>query len=238
MSAATLPTPASAKRESRIQTFARLLPVLRPNEPALLHGISWDEYRWLSDHRDEMCSGIRLVYDRGRLELVAPSFFHERVSRRLAQTVVGLSAVLKTPVLAGGATTFSREDLANGLEPDECFYVQNIEAVRTLDDIDLSVHPPPDLAIEVDHTNSTIPKQPIYARLGVPELWRFDESVVTFLIRQPDGTYQPQPNSRAFPVVNSAELSRFVMSHTHLDEAAFLLNCISWATAAFVPQQP
>jgi Uma2 family endonuclease len=238
MSAATLPTPAPAKREPRIQTVARLLPVLRPNEPALFHGISWDEYRWLSDYRDEICSGIRLVYDRGRLELVAPSFFHERVSRRLAQTVIGLSGALKIPVLAGGATTFSREDLANGLEPDECFYIQNIEVVRPLDDIDLSVRPPPDLAIEVDYTNSTIPKQPIYARLGVPELWRFDDATVTFLIRQLDGSYTPQPNSRAFPLVNSAELSRFVMSHTHLDEAAFLLNCMSWATAAFAPPQP
>ncbi len=237
MSAAVLPTPA-LPRESRIQTVARLLGVLRPNEPALFHGVTWGEYRWLSDRRDEVCSGIRLVYDRGRLELVAPSFFHERVSRRLARCVIGLSAVLKIPVLAGGTTTFSREDLENGLEPDECFYIQHIERVRHLADIDLTVHPPPDLAIEVDHTNSTIPKEPICARLGVPELWRFDDSAVTFLIRQPDGRYQPQSNSRAFPAVNSAELSRFVMSHTHLDEAAFLLNCMSWATATFVPQQP
>jgi Uma2 family endonuclease len=236
MSAATLPTPAPSKRESRIQTVARLLGVLRPNEPALFHGITWDEYRWLSDHRDEVCSGIRLVYDRGRLELVAPSFFHERISRRLAQCVIGLSGALKTPVLSGGATTFSREDLDNGLEPDECFYIQNIERVRPLTDIDLSVHPPPDLAIEVDHTNSTIPKDPIYARLGVPELWRFDEVAVTFLLRQPDGSYTPSPTSRAFPAVNSAELTRFLMSHTDLDEMAFLLNCMNWATTAFASQ--
>jgi Uma2 family endonuclease len=232
MSAATLPTPAPA-RESRIQTISRLLGVLRPNEPALFHGITWGEYRWLSDRRDEVCSGIRLVYDRGRLELVAPSFFHERVSHRLAQSVIGLSGALKIPVMAGGATTFSREDLENGLEPDECFYIQNIERVRHLTDIDLAVHPPPDLAIEVDHTNSTIPKEPIYARLGVPELWRFDEAAVTFLIRQADGRYLPSPMSRAFPLVNSAELSRFVMSHTDLDEAAFLFNCMNWATTTF-----
>jgi Uma2 family endonuclease len=231
MSAATLPTPAA--RESRIQTVARLLPVLRPNEPALFHGVTWAEYRWLSDHRDTTGSGVRITYDRGRLELVAPSFFHERISRRLAQTVNVFSAVLKIPALSGGATTFDREDIENGLEPHECFYVQNIERVRPLTDIDLSVHPPPDLAIEVDRTNSTIHKEPIYARLGVPELWRFDDAVVTFLVRQPDGSYVSQPTSRAFPAVNSAELTRFVMSHTDLDEGAFLLNCMSWATATF-----
>lgn len=231
MSATTLPTPAA--REPRMQTVARLLAVLRPNEPAFFHGVTWAEYRWLSDHRDATGSGVRITYDRGRLELVAPSFFHERISRRLAQSVSVFSAVLKVPALSGGATTFDREDIENGLEPDECFYIQNIERVRPLTDLDLSVHPPPDLAIEVDRTNSSIHKEPIYARLGVPELWRFDDSVVTFLVRQPDGSSASQPTSRAFPTVNSADLTRFVMSHTDLDEGAFLLNCMSWATATF-----
>lgn len=232
MSTATMPPPAPP-REPRIQTVARLLGVIQPNEPVLLHGITWTEYRWLSDHRDEAHSQVRLTYDRGRLELVAPSFFHERVSHRLAQCVNVLSGVLKTPVLAGGSTTFDREDIESGLEPDECFYIQNIEAVRPLTDIDLTVHPPPDLAIEVDRTNSSIPRQPIYGRLGVSELWRFDDTTVVFLIRQPDGTYLPQATSRAFPAVNSAELSRFVMSHTDLDEGTFLLNCMNWATTTF-----
>src|SRR5262249_32766873 len=149
-------------------------------------GVSWAEYQWLREQKDELHAHIRLAFDNGRLEFVAPSFFHERVSHRLAQCVSVLSAVLGVPALAGGAATFDRADLANGLEPDECFYVRNIERVRPLTAIDLTIHPPPDLAIEIDHTNSSLPKQPIYARLGVPELWRFDTTAVTFLIRQPD----------------------------------------------------
>lgn len=216
-----------------IVVAAQLLGKLAPGCPVLFTGVTWSEYVWLRDFADEQGGNTRMTFDRGRLELMAPSFFHERVSRRLAQTVNVLSAVLKIPALSGGATTFERADIENGLEPDECFYIQNFERVRPLDEIDLSLHPPPDLAIEVDYTNSSIPKQPIYARLGIPELWRFDTAAVVFLIRQPDGSYQRQPNSRAFPIVNSAELSRFVMSHTDLDEGAFLLNCLSWATTTF-----
>lgn len=237
MTAATLPTPAAAP-PTELGAFVELMLRLRAGKSAVLDGVTWDEYVWFDEKRDELRPGVRLTYDRGRLEVMTTSFFHDRVSRRLAAVVMVFSAVLRVPVLGGGSTTFRRADLERGLEPDECFYVQNIERVRPLADIDLTVHPPPDLAIEIDHASSSVPKQPIYAQLGVPELWRFDDSVVTFLIRQPNGGYLPQPTSRAFPTVNSAELTRFVMSHTDLDEGAFLLNCMSWATAAFVPPQP
>jgi Uma2 family endonuclease len=146
------------------------------------------------------------------------------------------TAVLPTPT-APKWDTFSHEDLVNGLEPDECFDIQNIEVVRPLNDIDLSVHPPLNLAIEVNDTNSTPSQEPVYTQLGVPELWRFDDTGVVFLIRQPDSACLPQSTSRAFPAVNSAELLRFVMSHTHLDEATFLLNHMSWSTGTLIPQR-
>lgn len=233
MSAATLPTPTPAARPTELDVFVELMTRLRPGKSAVLDGVSWDEYVWFDRQRDDRRPNVKLTYDRGRLEVMTTSFFHDRVSRRLAAVVMVFSAVLRVPVLGGGSTTFRRADLERGLEPDECFYVQNIERVRPLADIDLSIHPAPDLAIEIDHASSSVPKQPIYAQLGVSELWRFDDSVVTFLVRQPDGRYVSQPDSRAFPAVNSAELTRFVMSHTDLDEGAFLLNCMSWATATF-----
>ena len=52
-------------------------------------------------------------------------------------------------------------------------------AVRGLKRIDLRRDPPPDLVIEVDVTHSSVPRMPIYAALGVPEVWRLAEGAVS-----------------------------------------------------------
>ena len=43
-------------------------------------------------------------------------------------------------------TTFRREDLEKGLEPDQCYYITNEPKIRGKLELDLSVDPPPDLA--------------------------------------------------------------------------------------------
>jgi len=47
---------------------------------------------------------------------------------------------------------------AVGKEADECFYIKNEAAVRGKLKIDLTVDPPPDLAIEIDVSNSSLDK--------------------------------------------------------------------------------
>ena len=78
-----------------------------------------------------------------------------------------------------GSTTFRREDLERGFEPDACFYVQNEEHVRGKPRIGLNVDPPPDLVIEVDITSPPLDKLPIYAQIDVPEVWRCDGERLT-----------------------------------------------------------
>ncbi len=43
--------------------------------------------------------------------------------------------------------------------------------------INLTEDPPPDLVVEVDITHTDINKLALYARLGVPELWRFNGQI-------------------------------------------------------------
>ena len=71
-----------------------------------------------------------------------------------------------------GCWTASREELKTGIEPDECYYVQSLPAIADKERLELSVNPPPDLAIEVDISRSSLPKQPIYAAICVVEIWR------------------------------------------------------------------
>src|SRR5205823_13742873 len=89
----------------------------------LLTGISWQTYEsLLTDFGDRP---IRLTYDRGSLEIMAPAFRHEGTAKWIGELVEVLAEELSVPYFGAGSTTFRREDLERGLEPDECFYFTN-----------------------------------------------------------------------------------------------------------------
>ncbi len=45
--------------------------------------------------------------------------------------------------------------MAQGIEPDQCFYIKNHLLMRGKTRVDLTVDPLPDLAIEIDLTSKT-----------------------------------------------------------------------------------
>lgn len=213
-----------------LRTAARLLTELEPGQSAVINGLTWPSYRWIDTKRDAVRPKLKLAYHQGSLELMVVSFFHDDISRRLQIVVRHACAALAIPLRSPGGATLLSEDVDSGLEPDESFYIQSVAAVRGVRDLDLSIHPPPDLVIEVDHSRSSLGKQPIYAALGVPELWRFADGEVTFLVRNRRGVYRPQAASRALPVVNSADVSRLVLTESD-DDTAVLEAVMAWADA-------
>src|SRR5262249_36919202 len=128
----------------------------------------------------------------------------------LGRLVDVLTEELNIPVQAGRSTTFRRKKKQRGLEPDNCYWIANEARVRGLRRIDLRIHPPPDLAIEVDVTHSSVNRMGIYAALGVPEVWRLSVGGLTFQILGADGKYAPVSHSRAFPLVAPGDLASFL----------------------------
>jgi Uma2 family endonuclease len=167
----------------------------------VLRDVPWEYYVHLRDN--EANNHIRMSYYRGVLELMSPQFRHEKHGRRLDHLVMMVTAVLDIPCADAGSTTFRREDVAAGKEPDTCFYLSHEPRVREKEDLDLAIDPPPDLAIEVDNQNRSIGKLPIYAALGVPEVWRYDAraGVIWFGRLQDDGTYASIDRSEALPIL-------------------------------------
>jgi hypothetical protein len=49
---------------------------------------------------------------------------------------------LQLDLVGAASTTFDREDLTQGFEPDACFYLQDAARVRGRKRIDLAVDPP------------------------------------------------------------------------------------------------
>ena len=135
----------------------------------LLRNISWQTYQALLKDVEEQ-PGIRMTYDRGLLEIMTPLDPHESYKKLLGRFVEALTEELNVEIRSLGSRTCNREDLARGLEPDQCYYIQNEQVVWDKDQIDFHQDPPPDLVIEIDITSSSINRLELYADLGVPEV--------------------------------------------------------------------
>ena len=130
---------------------------------------------------------------------MSPSKQHEQISYLMGRMVDEWTESQNREIHGGRSTTFRRSDLARGLEPDNCYWIANEPLVRERDEVDLSVDPPPDLALDVDVTSSWIPKLPIYQSLGVPEVWRWQNESLEIVVLGSEQTYVAQPHSSCLP---------------------------------------
>lgn len=191
----------------------------------LLSGVGWQDFlRWLKLLGDRH---VRVTYDRGELELITLSPLHERCASLLGQFLEALTDAFQLPRLSLGSTTFKRKKLKRGLEPDRCYYLTNEPLMRSKDKIDLRHDPPPDLALEVEITRSALNRMGLYAKLGVPEVWRFDGQKLQ-VHQLGEGKYQACERSQYFPQVPLPELLRFLQMRTQVDETTLLRLFREW----------
>ncbi|MDH6060245.1 Uma2 family endonuclease [Chrysosporum bergii ANA360D] len=167
---------------------------VQPGQCLILRDISWAEFeailQELGEHR-----GGRVVYYQGVLEIRMPLPEHEKVKILIGEFVKILLDELEIDWEPYGSTTFKRQEMATGLEPDDCFYIQNAARMIGKNRLNLSVDPPPDLAIEIDVTSKT--QLSAYLALGVPELWCYaDTQLQIFLLHE--GEYVQVENSPTF----------------------------------------
>ncbi|HEY9726143.1 MAG TPA: Uma2 family endonuclease [Chroococcales cyanobacterium] len=142
-----------------------------PGQRVLLSDVSWQEFEAILEDLGEHRAS-RVAYDNGTLEIMTPLPEHETNKELVSDLVKALLEELDIEFCSLGSTTFKNQEMLKGIEPDNCFYIQNEAAVRGKNRLDLTVDPPPDLALEIDLTSRTHPS--IYEALGVPELWRFE----------------------------------------------------------------
>jgi len=170
--------------------------------------LSWEDYELLRHETEGR--NIRITYDRGRTVLLSPLPIHEKIKRLAGRLIETATYDLDIPVSSFGSTTWKRQDMAKGLEADECYYIQNEPLVHGRGDIDLKQDPPPDLAVEIDITHVPIDRPSVYAALGVRELWRSDGERFTFLRRTTSNTYEAIPASDALPLLTPQIVDRFI----------------------------
>lgn len=184
-----------------------------PTELIHLSGISWQTYETLlqelSDRR------LRLTYNRGNLEIMAPSPEHERFKKVSGRFVETMAEELDIQIEPLGSTTLKHPKLS-GAEPDECFYIYNIDAVRGKKRLDLTADPAPDLVVEIDVTISSQSRLQVYADLGIAEVWIYNgESLVIQQLQ--NGGYITSQTSQFFLNIPIPEIAGFLQQAETMD---------------------
>jgi Uma2 family endonuclease len=198
----------------------------------LLYGVDWRTYTRLLRAFAER-PGVRLTYDRGVLELMTLSHEHESQRYLLARIVDALTEELRLPVKGGASTTFRRRKRQRGLEADSCWWIAHEPAVRGKKVIDLRNDPPPDLALEIDITHSSLDRLSIYEKLCFPEVWRLEQRTLVCHLLDNSGKYQESLTSRAFPGLVVADLVAFLALSGQMDENAIIARFRTWVRQQF-----
>jgi Uma2 family endonuclease len=201
-------------------------PEVRIEERFVLHDVSWETYEQLLKNYESR-SVPRFTYDQGNLEIMSPSIPHEEAREALILLVNMICEVRELDVRGLGSTTHKRADLLKGVEPDACFYIQNVESITGKHELDLTVSPPADLVIEIDISSPSIAKLPIYSALGVPEVWWFANAEIKFL-RLGKEQYAVVNESIVLPRVLAQDVTRFVNEAGTVKRPQWLRSAREW----------
>ncbi|PSR14897.1 hypothetical protein C8255_23565 [filamentous cyanobacterium CCP3] len=200
--------------------------LIQSPDRVILQNISWQTYRSLvSDFEQE--PALRLTYDLGTLEIRMPLDPHETYKKLLGRLIEAATEELGLEIRSLGSRTCDREDLAKGLEPDQCYYIQHEAQVRGVGQINLAQYPPPDLAVEIDITSSSLDRLAIYSALRIPELWRFDGENLTIYALRGEG-YIVSLTSLALPPLAASDIERFLRLQPTTGENSLVKQFRQW----------
>ena len=164
----------------------------------LMSGISWSHYELMLEMRGERRQP-RMAYLDGVLELRSTSEDHERITcwiRSLLEVYM-----LETGMDFGGYGSYTmteRADLA-GAEADQCYRLG----------LDQTKGRSPDLAIEVIWTHGGVDKLEIYRRLGVREVWFWDDGAIE-VHALVGAAYERRDRSLVVPGIDLGLLARYL----------------------------
>ena len=199
--------------------------IVKPGQEMLLQDITWQQLENILAEMGEK-RAARISYSDGWLEIMVPLPEHEKDKEYIGDLVKILLETLQIDFEPFGSTTLKNEQMRQAVEPDTCFYIQNQAAVIGKNRLDLTVDPPPDLAIEIDITSRT--RFDNYEILGVPELWRYTKQGLEISVLQ-EGKYLKVLSSPNFPNIPIVELiNEYVQQCLTIGRSQAMRNFRTW----------
>jgi Uma2 family endonuclease len=206
----------------------------------VIRGLSWDLYDRLSDAIGEG-QHVHLAFDGEDLEIMTTGYLHEEFKELLGRLVNAGTVELDIPCNGGGQTTWKRSDVARGVEADLCDHFQLAKLMAVAAAIagryrDIADYPNPDLAIEIDLSESQVDRPGSYEALRVPEIWRFDGG--SLLIEQlgADGKYAAAASSQFLPI-RADEITRWLTEEDATNKTAWERRLRAWIRVELAPRK-
>ncbi len=220
---ATLSPPEAAETEQRLD----------------LHGLSWVQYIAIAEALSER-RGLRMAYLDGSLTLLTVSRGHDRHSDLVDTILKAVAQGCRVVFDVSGSATLRLEGVVAGVEPDRSYYFgANAVRMGAIEAIDLTTQPPPDLAVEVEVTHSADRSMMIYARLGVPEIWRLNANrgKLGFWSLGAGGEYTRVERSRFLPVLEPGDvLAQLELARTMSSYLEWLDQLPGWVRDTLLPR--
>jgi len=193
-----------------------------------LHPVSWETFNQLledlGDNRNK-----RLTYYQKTLQIMSPLGRHENNNRFIESLISVIADELNIDLKKFGSLTLKSQPLKQGAEPDSCYYITNEYQIRSKQNIDLAIDPPPDLVLEVDITSGSLNKLPIYANFRVPEFWQYKGSKLkVFLLEEESNIYQEAKASKIFPFLDLNKIPQLIEQSLEIGETATLKQFRQW----------
>jgi Uma2 family endonuclease len=196
----------------------------------ILDGVAWEDYLKLLDATPDLY--LRHTYDGWTLEMMSPRQEHDWLGKLIARMIEAFALAVDLPIKSTGSTTIRPAKGGRGLQPDQSYYLANEPLVRGKDKYDPRIDPPPDLAIEVDVTRTSVPRMPVFAKIGVPEVWRLDKRGELRFFRLAKAKYEVVEYSVSFPFLKPADLMRFLDRRGEIGETGVVREFVKWAKKA------
>lgn len=209
-------------------TLPTLVPGPTGSDSIVFYDASWDFYEAMLREYDEEPS--RMSFDNGTLEiLMTISMEHEGYKLFIGSMICDVSKRFSIPMARRGSATLKSMPKRKGLEADQCYWIGNERAIRGVKRLDLNVHPPPDLVVEVDVTHSVVDREAIYAAIGVSEMWHYAEATQLTAWGLNNGAWERMETSKSFPMIRVADLNPFLERFAAgEEETAVLLDFRRW----------
>jgi Uma2 family endonuclease len=179
-----------------LQDLSEHLQIDDPEERRIISSVSWEQYEAVLTDLGES-PAYHVTFLDGTLELMSPSRRHEIRAENIGRLLEAYLEETRTPFWGLGSTTFRRAETRGGTEPDKSYNLGTEKDV-------------PDLAIEVIITSGSVDKLEVYKRLGVTEVWFFQENCFTVYHLQGQA-YEPLAASALLPDLDLAMLADHAM---------------------------
>ena len=177
--------------------FSLITPkTLESEEHLIITEISWVQYEQLLAQRANSLR-YRVAYLDKTLEVMSPSRSHELIKKNIARLLEAYLDKEEIDYWGLGSITLRQPHQKAGKEPDECYCLQTEKDF-------------PDLAIEVIVTSGGIDSLQIYCRLGIPEVWFWQNNSLTIYCLNSAQEYEPKVNSSLLPNLDIKLLSQYV----------------------------